>query len=54
MALAWILHDPRMVSVIIGASSVAQIEDNLQALKNTAFSDEELRRIEQLAGTISL
>ena len=54
MALAWILHDPRMVSVIIGASSVAQLEDNLQALRNTAFSDEEIRRIETLSAPIQL
>ena len=54
MALSWILHDPRMVSVIIGASSVAQIEDNLHALNNTAFSDDELRRIEELSAPIQL
>ena len=54
MALAWILHDPRMVSVIIGASSVAQLEDNLKALNNTSFSDEELRLIEDLSAPIQL
>lgn len=49
MALAWLLRDKRVTSVIIGASSVAQIEDNLKALSNTAFSAEELRLIEELS-----
>jgi len=49
MALAWLLRDKRVTSVIIGASSVAQIEDNLKALSNTVFSAEELRLIEELS-----
>ena len=49
MALAWLLHDRRVTSVIIGASSTAQIADNLRALENTAFSDEELARIDALS-----
>ena len=52
LALAWLLSDSRVTSVIIGASSVAQIADNLKALDNTAFSSEELQRIEALATSI--
>jgi L-glyceraldehyde 3-phosphate reductase len=47
MALAWCLKDDRVTSVIIGASRVAQIEDDFQALKNTAFSAEELAAIDE-------
>ena len=54
MALSWLLNDSRVTSVIIGTSSVAQLEDNLKALGNTAFSDEELRRIEDLSAPIQL
>ena len=49
MSLAWLLRNPKVSSVIIGASSVAQIEDNLQALKNMEFSDEELSSIDNLS-----
>ena len=41
MSLAWILKNPNVTSVIIGASSVAQLQDNIQAIKNTSFSQEE-------------
>ena len=54
MSLAWLLRDPGVSSVIIGASSVAQIEDNLKALGGTGFSDEELRRIEALSAPVQL
>ena len=46
MAIAWLLKDKRVTSVLIGASSVAQLMDNLGALKNTSFSKEELEKIE--------
>lgn len=46
MALAWVLKDERMTSVIVGASSVKQLGDNLRALENTAFSNDELAEIE--------
>jgi L-glyceraldehyde 3-phosphate reductase len=49
MALAWTLHDPRITSTLIGASSVAQLDDNLGALANLAFSDDELRAIDDHA-----
>ena len=48
MALAWILKDRRITSVLIGASSVKQIEDNVETLKNREFSDEELHSIENI------
>jgi L-glyceraldehyde 3-phosphate reductase len=49
LALAWVLRDPRVTSALIGASSVAQLDDNLDALNNLAFSDDELARINQHA-----
>lgn len=50
MALAWDLKDDLVTSVIIGASSVSQLEDNLKALNNTHFSPEELQRIDSILG----
>jgi L-glyceraldehyde 3-phosphate reductase len=47
MALAWTLRDPRMTSAIVGASSVAQLEQNVAALERPAFADEELADIER-------
>jgi L-glyceraldehyde 3-phosphate reductase len=49
MALAWALRDPRITSVLIGASSVAQLDDSLGALENTAFDEGELARIDEHA-----
>ncbi|MBA2574943.1 MAG: L-glyceraldehyde 3-phosphate reductase [Nocardioidaceae bacterium] len=49
MALAWALRDPRMTSLVIGASSVRQLEENVAALDNLDFSDEELSAIEEWA-----
>jgi L-glyceraldehyde 3-phosphate reductase len=49
MALAWTLRDPRVTSTLIGASSVAQLEDNLGALGNPDFSDDELAQIDRYA-----
>ena len=46
MALAWVLKDELVTSVIIGASSVKQLEDNLKAIGNTQFSEEELKEME--------
>ena len=50
MALAWDLKDDLVTSVIIGASSVTQLEDNLKALNNTHFSPEELQKIDSILG----
>ena len=48
MALAWILKDPRITSVLIGASKVRQIEQNIDALANCEFTSEELDRIDTI------
>ncbi len=49
MALAWALRDQRVTSLIIGASSVAQLEDNIGALRGLEFSAEELHEIDKYA-----
>jgi L-glyceraldehyde 3-phosphate reductase len=56
LALAWALRDPRMTSLVIGASSVTQLEANLGALANLDFTDAELAEIDQYAteGDINL
>jgi L-glyceraldehyde 3-phosphate reductase len=46
MALAWTLRDDRVTSALPGASSVAQLEQNVAALENLAFSEDELREID--------
>jgi L-glyceraldehyde 3-phosphate reductase len=48
MALAWTLQNPAVTSTLIGASSVAQLEMNLAALKSPSFSDEELAEINSI------
>jgi L-glyceraldehyde 3-phosphate reductase len=47
LALAWALRDQRVTSVLIGASSVAQLEENLAAAGNTSFTDDELAAIDR-------
>jgi L-glyceraldehyde 3-phosphate reductase len=47
LALAWALRDPRVTSVLIGASSVGQLENSLGALDNLSFDDAELERIDK-------
>lgn len=49
MALSWILRDGIVTSVLIGASKPSQILDNIRALQNTAFSTEELKRIDEIS-----
>jgi L-glyceraldehyde 3-phosphate reductase len=49
MALAWCLRDPRVTSVVIGASSVAQLDENLGALRALDFDHEELAEIDKQA-----
>jgi L-glyceraldehyde 3-phosphate reductase len=46
MAVAWVLRDPRVTSALVGTSKVEQVDDNVAALKNLAFSAEELRKID--------
>lgn len=50
MALAWILKDKRVTTVLVGASSVNQLEDSVACLKNLKFSAEELSLIETILG----
>ncbi|EHG7610574.1 TPA: aldo/keto reductase [Citrobacter sedlakii] len=47
MALSWLLKDERVTSVLIGASRPEQLEENVQALKNLAFTTEELAQIDK-------
>lgn len=48
MAIAWVLRHPGMTSALVGASRVSQVEDNIAALNNLAFSSEELATIETI------
>ena len=48
MAIAWLLKDQRVTSVLIGASSVAQLKDNLVSTNNLVFSEQELNGIEEI------
>ncbi|HOI86699.1 MAG TPA: L-glyceraldehyde 3-phosphate reductase [Lentimicrobium sp.] len=48
MSLAWLLRDSRITSVLIGASSIAQMDENIAALDNLDFSTDELDRIEAI------
>ena len=50
MALAWLLKDKRITSVLIGASSVGQLNNNIDSLQNIDFSLEELKAIETILG----
>ncbi|MFI8999830.1 L-glyceraldehyde 3-phosphate reductase [Streptomyces sp. NPDC053541] len=49
LALTWVLRDPRMTSALIGASSVAQLEENVAALAGAPLSAEELKEIDSFA-----
>jgi L-glyceraldehyde 3-phosphate reductase len=48
MALAWVLRDPRVTTVLIGASSVAQLDQNLSCLDNRPFGEDELTTIDSI------
>lgn len=48
MAVAWLLKDKRITSVLVGVSTVAQLEDNLKAIRNLTFSNKELEEIESV------
>jgi L-glyceraldehyde 3-phosphate reductase len=50
MALSWILKDKRVTSVLIGASKPEQIIDSIQSLKNTQFSPDEIKLIDEILG----
>jgi L-glyceraldehyde 3-phosphate reductase len=47
MAISWVLRDSRMTSALIGASSVAQLEENLAAAAKTTFTDEQIAAIDK-------
>ena len=49
MALSWVLKDGAVTSVLIGASKASQIKENIKALDNTAFSEEELKMIDEIS-----
>ncbi|MET4428894.1 aldo/keto reductase [Mycolicibacterium sp. 624] len=49
LALAWVLRDPTVASTLVGASSVAQLDENLGALANLDFTPDELREIDRYA-----
>ena len=49
MSVAWLLHDGYVTSVLVGASKSSQILDNIAALKNITFSEEELKLIDSVA-----
>ncbi|MGM0946755.1 MAG: L-glyceraldehyde 3-phosphate reductase [Bacteroidota bacterium] len=50
MAIAWLLKDPRITSVLVGVSKPEQLDDNVNAVKNTQFSSEELKAIQSIIG----
>ena len=50
MVLAWVLRRPEVSSVLIGASRVSQLEDNVEALEHLDFSEEELAKIDAILG----
>ncbi len=52
MALAWVLRDGVVTSVLIGASKTSQILDNIGAAKNTSFTKEELKEIDEITSAL--
>ncbi|MEG3151565.1 L-glyceraldehyde 3-phosphate reductase [Sphingomonas sp. ZT3P38] len=50
MAIAWVLRDPRVTAALIGARTVQQLDDSLDAVRRLDFADAELREIDQYAG----
>jgi L-glyceraldehyde 3-phosphate reductase len=56
MAIAWVLRDDRVTSALIGARSVEQLDNSLDALKKLQFTDSELKEIDRYAqeGAIDL
>lgn len=48
MSLSWLLKDNKVTSVIVGASSIEQLADNIDAIKNISFDDIELKQINDI------
>ncbi|MFI6927995.1 L-glyceraldehyde 3-phosphate reductase [Nonomuraea spiralis] len=53
MALSWTLRDPRVTSVLIGASSVGQLEDNVACVDGPVFTEDELEAIDKITGPVA-
>jgi L-glyceraldehyde 3-phosphate reductase len=54
MALSWVLRDHRITSALVGASSLAQIKDNVQSVEQTTFSTDELEKLDRILAKINL
>ena len=54
MALSWVLRDNRITSALIGASSAAQITENVQSISKTDFASEELQKIDRILAKANL
>ena len=52
MALAWVLRDKRVTTVLVGASKVEQLEQNIATLNNLTFTAEELDRIDNILKSV--
>ena len=48
MALSWVLHDGIVTSVLVGASRPQQVLDNVKAIENLEFTEDELKKIEEV------
>ena len=48
MALSWVLRDGVVTSVLVGASRPEQVLDNIRAVENTTFTEEELKKIDEI------
>ncbi|NLB78998.1 MAG: L-glyceraldehyde 3-phosphate reductase, partial [Clostridiaceae bacterium] len=48
MALAWVLREGGVSSVLVGVSKVSQLEDNVRCINNTSFTEEELKKIDSI------
>ena len=51
MAISWLLKDSRVTSVLVGVSKVEQLQNNIDALSNLNFSENELQQIEEILGS---
>jgi L-glyceraldehyde 3-phosphate reductase len=54
MALSWVLRDHRITSALVGASSLAQIKDNVKSVEQTTFSTDELEKLDRILAKINL
>jgi L-glyceraldehyde 3-phosphate reductase len=54
MALSWVLRDHRITSALVGASSLAQIKDNVKSVEQTTFSTDELGKLDRILAKINL